>query len=167
MRLFSKALLFQAFFVPLEVAAQATVSVQLPDVQIFADRLVRGDADTYGLGDWQCAFTATLSGRRLKLDGRISFTEKANDFTTIVGFFHQSILLSELEHYRNAAFSMEPAKGSVSGENIGARGFRWFEGQGIIRRANIQTDTFGSDTGNIGGTVQFAPIKIKVRFLRV
>lgn len=167
MFLFPKALVFPLCFLPLGLLAQQVLTLQLPDVQIFADQLLKGDADTYGLGDWACTFTVALDGYQLKLEGKITFTEKANDFTTIVGKFHQNILARELQLYRNAVFSLEQSKGSVRGPNIGARGYQWFEGQGMVRRAFIQTDTFGSDTGNIGGIVQFAPIRLIVKHLRV
>jgi len=65
--------------------AQQSFDITLPDVQIIAERVVRGDGDTYGMGDWHCAFNVSLEGPVLKIDGNISFTEKANDFTTIVG----------------------------------------------------------------------------------
>ena len=144
------------------LSAQQSFSIALPDAQLVADRIMRGDGDTYGLGDWHCAFTVALDGTVLKVDGTISFTEKANDFTTIVGDYHQRIEVGELERCRHCVVSLSETQGVVSGLNIGARGYRWFGGQGLVRRARIQTDVFGVDAGHIGGTIQFAPIQVLV-----
>ncbi len=162
MCLIPKTLFLSACLVATGATAQQSFSIQLPDAQIIANRVVRGDGDTYGLGDWKCAFTVALDGTQLKVDGKISFTEKANDFTTIVGEYHQSVPVGALERCRHCLVSLDETQGTVTGPNIGARGYRWFNGQGLLRRARIQTDTFGNDTGNIGGTVQFAPIRVLV-----
>jgi hypothetical protein len=142
--------------------AQPTITVALPDAFITADRVLRGDADTYGLGDWQATFTATIDGSQILLTGTISFTENANDFTTIVGRFIKVINIEALEGCSHCQVVVDGGQGTVSGPNIGARGYRWFEGKGLIKRAWIQTDTFGADTGNIGGTIQFEPLEIRV-----
>lgn len=143
-------------------AAQQSFEIALPDAHILADRLQRGDGDTYGLGDWHCAFSIALEGQELVVDGQIVFSENANDYTTIAGVYHRRIAVAELERCRHCWVRLEEAKGSVGGPNIGARGYRWFMGQGLVRRAKIQTDTFGDDVGRIGGTIQFAPIKVIV-----
>lgn len=145
--------------------AQRPLSIQLSDAHITANRLTRGDGDTYGLGDWRCAFTIKLVGTVLHLDGTIMFTEKANDFTTIVGEYHRRIPVDELEKCRSCRISLDETYGTAIGPNIGARGYRWFDGQGLVRRAKIQTDTFGDDTGHIGGTVQFSPVRVLIECL--
>jgi hypothetical protein len=155
-------LFFLSCFLAADVLAQKSFNIELPDIQITASRIVRGDGDTYGLGDWKSTFTVALDGTTLKVDGTISFTEKANDFTTIVGEYHQRIAVGALERCRHCQVTLGETTGSVSGPNIGARGYRWFGGQGLIRRAKIQTDIFGEDVGNIGGTIQFALIRILV-----
>lgn len=154
--------LFLLVFATLDLVAQESFSIALPDAQITAHRIVQGDGDTYGLGDWRCAFTVTLEGTVLKVDGKIRFAENANDFTTIVGEYHQQVEVGALEHCRQCLVSLDESQGTVTGPNIGARGYRWFAGQGLIRRARIQTDIFGEDAGNIGGTIQFAPIRVLV-----
>ncbi len=156
------ALLLLACFLANTSDAQQSFNIELPDMQITANHIVRGDGDTYGLGDWKSTFTVTLDGTMLKVDGTISFTEKANDFTTIVGEYRQRIEVGALERCRHCQVSLGETTGSVSGPNIGARGYRWFGGQGLIRRAKIQTDVFGEDVGNIGGTIQFVPVRISV-----
>jgi len=145
-----------------KMPAQQSFNLELPDIQITANRVLRGDGDTYGLGDWKSTFTVALDGTILKVDGTISFTEKANDFTTIVGEYHQRIEVRALERCRHCQVSLGETTGAVSGPNIGARGYRWFGGQGLVRWAKIQTDVFGEDVGNIGGTIQFVPIRILV-----
>jgi len=141
--------------------AQDTLIVNLPDIDIFAGKVTRGDADVYGLGDWTCKFEVeVLDGAKLLLKGTISFWEKANDYTTIVGKYEQELSLKALEPYAWFRLQIESPSGSVGGPNIGARGFRWFSGEGLIQKAYIQTDTFGEDAGRIGGTVKFRPLKI-------
>ena len=157
-----KTIFLSACFLANAAIAQKSFSISLPDVQIYADRIVRGDGDTYGLGDWQCAFTVALVGSMIQVDGKITFTEKANDFTTIEGEYHQRIAVGELERCRHCQVSLDGTSGTVHGSNIGARGYRWFDGHGFILRAKIQTDTFGNDVGNIGGVVQFVPVRIVV-----
>lgn len=143
--------------------AQQSFQIVLPDAEILADKLVRGDADTYGLGDWRCTFRASIDGTFLLLEGDIVFSEKANDYTVITGAFRSRIEVGELAKCRLCDVALEEAEGVVAGPNIGARGYRWYKGQGIVRRARIVTDTFGEDVGRIGGTVEFAPIRVTVR----
>lgn len=162
MRTLRNTLAFCACLLAATPYAQQSFDIMLPDAQIIAERVVRGDGDTYGLGDWHCAFNVSLEGTMLKIEGKISFTEKANDFTTIVGEYHQQIAVGALERCRHCFVSLNETQGKVTGPNIGARGYQWFAGQGLVRRAKIQTDTFGEDTGNIGGTIQFAPIRVLV-----
>ncbi|MBX2892955.1 MAG: hypothetical protein KF734_18740 [Saprospiraceae bacterium] len=159
-------LIFLSFYLaPLTaLSAQASrdVVVMLPEARIVADRLVRGDGDTYGLGDWRCDFRVELDGSTLHVIGKIVFAENGNDFTLIVGEYRQRIVVGELEKCRQCQLSLEEARGTVSGPNIGARGARWYVGQGLIRRAKIVTDTFGEDVGRVGGTVELAPVWVRV-----
>jgi hypothetical protein len=139
--------------------AQDAIVVTLPDIQIYADQLIRGDADTYGLGDWHSVFNMELRGTNLKVSGKIKFTENVNDYTTIVGEYSALIPVPALEKCQSCQLSL------VQGPNIGARGYKWYAGQGIIKRACIVTDTFGEDTGRIGGTIQFEKVTIHVNCL--
>lgn len=157
-----RGLFFCAALVPVVSNGQQTVTINLPDAQISAAKIVRGDGDTYGLGDWHCTFTLALRGATLFLNGKIVFAENANDFTTIKGTFQQKIHVGELERCRHCVLTLSDSLGSANGPNIGARGYRWFSGQGLIRRAKIQTDVFGTDAGHIGGTIQFVPIRVLV-----
>lgn len=143
--------------------AQHNVLVTLPDIEIYAGKVTRGDSDTYGLGNWSCSFKMELQGTDLKIDGAILFTENANDFTTIAGEYHALVPVKALEKCRTCEFSLDDSYGVVSGPNIGARGYRWYNGQGLIRRAKIVTDTFGDDAGKVGGTIQFEPVRVVVR----
>lgn len=156
-------LLFCALLVPAPARAQRSFQIDLPDVDFMADKILRGDADTYGLGDWSCTFRVSLDGNFLQIEGTIVFSERANDFTVITGAFSRRVEVGELEKCRLCNVALEDIEGVVAGPNIGARGYRWYKGQGIIRRARIVTDTFGDDTGRIGGTIQFTPIRVAVR----
>jgi hypothetical protein len=94
-------LFFLSCFWAVNSLAQQSFNIELSDVQITANRVVRGDGDTYGLGDWKSNFTVAQEGTLLKVDGTISFTEKANDFTTILGEYHQRIEVGALERCRH------------------------------------------------------------------
>jgi hypothetical protein len=144
------------------LSAQTVFLFQIPDVSIVADKITKGDGDTYGLGDWRCNFKAALTGTVLKVSGDIVFTEKANDFSTIVGHFEQNYNVQALEQCKQCTVLIDEPMGSVSGLNVGARGYKWYRGQGLIRKAKIQTDVFGDDAGHIGGMVRFSPIKLVV-----
>lgn len=162
MPIFPKILLVYFSLFAKALLAQQSFYIVLPDAQITANRLVRGDGDTYGLGDWQCDFSMALQDTVLRIEGKIWFRERANDFTTIVGEYHGQMAVSALSRCRHCLISLDKTEGSVVGANIGARGYRWFGGQGLVRRARIQTDVFGNDVGNIGGRVQFLPVRIWV-----
>ncbi len=145
--------------------AQQILTIPLPDVEIWATRLRQGNADIYGRGDWQIHFTASLEGANLLLKGNILFSEKADDFTEIAGSFEQILHIQALEICQSCQLRPMIEKGTVKGKNIGARGFRWFAGQGLIRRAWVRTDTFGDDVGFIGGKVEFEPFSVSVQCL--
>lgn len=149
-----------ALTTPLLCAAQPILTLHLPDVSITANRLVKGDADIYGLGNWHCTFHLELDGQKVLLKGYIVFSEKANDSTVIIGQVKQELAWTALEGYELCARVLDLNSGSVGGSNIGARGARWYAGHGLIRRAYVVTDTFGNDVGRIGGLVQFRPVKV-------
>lgn len=157
---YSTIIIAIALATPLLCVAQPVITLHLPDVSITANRLVKGDADTYGLGDWHCTFHLDLDGQRVLLKGYIVFSEKANDSTVIVGQVKHDLALPSLEGYELCVKALDLSSGSVGGPNIGARGARWYAGQGLIRRAYVVTDTFGNDVGRIGGLVQFRPVKV-------
>lgn len=154
--------LLVACYATTPVNAQEYLDIALPAAQIKADKLIRGDGDTYGLGDWRCQFSFKLNGSQLEVRGNIRFSENANDFTTITGTYFQQIQVQELERCKHCELSLEDGSGFVKGPNIGARGYQWFNGYGLVRGAMIQTDTFGDDVGHIGGTVQFNTIRVLI-----
>jgi hypothetical protein len=157
------ALCLIAWFINLSTsAAQQTIQIHIPDQQITANKLEGGDGDLYGLGDWLCSVSVRLERDTLVIDSYILFKENANDFTTIKGKKQQRIVVPELAGCYRCGPMLHTSEGEVKGPNIGARGFRWFVGQGIIRRASIRTDTFGEDTGHVGGTIQFVPIQVSL-----
>jgi hypothetical protein len=147
------------------VSAQQILDIQLPDMEIWATQLLRGNADLYGRGDWQLNVTVALEGYSLNVKGKILFSEKADDFTEIVGGFEQTLQIEAIQRCQSCQLRILENKGSVKGKNIGARGFRWFDGHGLIRRAKIRTDTFGDDVGVIGGRIEFLPFQINVQCL--
>lgn len=155
-------LLFIFLFTNKKSNAQHFIEVNIPDAQIWADKITNGDGDVFGKGDWSCTFTAKIDDDFLVIDGKISFAEKANDFTTIVGTYHNRILVAELQKCRHCEVSLDTDLGKVSGPNAGARGTQMYIGKGIIKSAKIVTDTFGNDNGNIGGKVKFNPIQINI-----
>ena len=155
-------MLFLFLFTKNKSIAQQYININIPDVQIWADKITNGDADLYGSGDWCCTFTTRIDGDYLVLDGKISFAEKAGDFTTIIGSYHHRILVEELQKCSSCEVSLEEKIGFLSGQNVGARGVQTYNGKGIIRSAKIVTDTFGNDNGKVGGRIKFNPIRFKV-----
>ena len=163
MQTFTKSLLFILFFLFLNKSnAQHFIEINIPDAQIIANKITNGDGDVYGKGDWYCSFTAKIEDDVLVINGKICFSEKANDFTTIVGTYQSRIVVAELQKCRHCEVSLETEAGSVSGVNAGARGYQLYNGSGIIKSAKIVTDTFGNDAGNIGGKIKFVPIRINI-----
>lgn len=147
---------------PLHARAQDTLMVALPDIYITADRIMQGDGDTYGLGDWNCVFTLALEDSLLLLKGRVVFEENANDHTRITGRYEGYWGLSILNKYKSCRVKLGLSSGSVSGQNFGARGYRRFRGQGLIRSARVRCDVLGMDAGHIGAGVHFAPVILKL-----
>ena len=150
------------FGLPARGWSQDTILVALPDVYITADRVLQGDGDTYGLGEWKCVFSVALEDSLLLLKGRVVFSENANDFTRIVGRYEGYWGLEVLKKYKSCRLRLAQASGSVSGQNFGARGYRRFKGQGLIRSARVRCDVLGTDTGQIGVGVHFAPLVLKL-----
>jgi len=147
----------------LRAAAQSLIAVPLPDITVWADKCVQGDRDIYGLGTWSCSIKAKIVQRQLVLTGKIIFIEEANDFTLIVGHFTKVMNIAPC--LPGGEWAIEPVgnmAGSVAGLNTGASGIHFFEGTGLIQRAYLITDTFGEDTGNIGGTLKLKPLQVRI-----
>ncbi len=163
-KLIQRTLLLIHIVLPTASRAQSNIALQvpLPDAVIYADQLTKGDGDVYGLGDWSANFTLTIDSHVLVVRGSMIFTEKANDHTTIVGNFEQRIEVEALKNCRFCAAELVENTGFVQGPNVGARGYRWYSGKGLVKNAYIMTDTFGTDVGLIGGVVRFAPVSIRL-----
>ena len=144
------------------LGAQQTLWIALPDAHIVADRLTKGDCDTYGLGDWHCRFTATIEDSLIVLNGSISFSENANDYTTIVGAWRSELYVAELARCSKCRLILHDNSGQVSGKNIGARGYQTVVGKGMIRKARVLSDTFGCDAGKLGAYLSFRPILLAI-----
>lgn len=161
-----RAIQRQIFFIlllPTALAAQTQrVYVRLPDLNLQADQLLRGDGDTYGLGNWTARFVLRREDDFLLLDGKLIFTEDAHDHTTIVGTVHKRYRLSALQNCRNCTVRLMQDVGVAEGPNIGARGYRWFEGRGLLKKAYLRTDVFGADTGHIGGRFVFRRLGLEI-----
>ena len=152
-------------FFSLSAYAQETISIQIPDFDIYANQLMRGDADTYGLGNFKLKIEASVVDGKLYLSSKLKFEEGANDFTTIRGEFTQMFEVKRLTQCRTCEIKLENYLGTIEGDNFGARGYRVFKGDGLFESATIQTDTFGTDTGKIGGRVKMKPIQIIIQCL--
>jgi hypothetical protein len=158
--LFLICMLFQA-----PLAAQTNLEIPLPNITIIADKILQGDGDTYGLGTWDLKVKVWLEGYVLHMEGQIVFSENANDFTVIAGSFEQQIIVEDLKKCQHCLLKLNDPEGRVSGPNVGARGYRWYSGQGLVRRARIVTDTFGADNGHVGGTIEWMPLKVLIHCL--
>jgi len=163
-KLVQRTLLLIYTVLPMAAQAQSNITIQvpLPDAAIYADQLTKGDGDVYGLGDWSANFSFTIDSHVLVVRGSMIFAEKANDHTTIVGNFEQRIEVEALKNCRFCAAELVENTGFVQGPNVGARGYRWYSGRGLVKNAYIITDTFGTDVGRIGGVVRFAPVSIRL-----
>jgi hypothetical protein len=142
--------------------AQKTIEIVVPAMTIVADQLQAGDADLYGLGDWQCKASARFDGTDVVLEAHIVFSERSNDYSVLAGSAQKRVKLTQLEGCRHCEWILLPDRGTVSGPNVGARGYKWYVGKGLIARAFIQTDTFGDDLGRAGGSLYFAPVRVLV-----
>ena len=148
------------------IVAQETLILHIPDTEIWADKLLSGDADIYGLGNWQCDFSATIIGHYLWIHGKITFSEQANDHTVIVGTVHRCFNIKTLSKQSGyEIIGMKTNKGNAHGMNIGARGYTTFLGGGIVKTATFVTDTFGNDVGKVGGKVKFMPLVLRIKHL--
>lgn len=140
-----------------------SVRIQIPEMQIYADRLVRGDEELWGLGDWECVWDIELSGDSIYIRGKILFRELANDMSVFVGKVERRIRAEELAQCPFCTLDDFVQQGCISGKNAGAVGYRRYRGVGIVRSGFIQTDTFGPDLGKVGGTVRFRPMEVPLR----
>jgi hypothetical protein len=163
-QLIQRTLLLMYMVLPTAARAQSDITIQipLPDAAIYANHLTKGDGDIYGLGDWFAHFTLSIDSHVLVVRGSVIFAEKTNDYTTISGTYEQRIEVEALRHCRFCAPELVENTGFVGGPNVGARGYRWYSGKGLVKNAYIVTDTFGTDVGRIGGTVRFAPVSIRL-----
>jgi hypothetical protein len=143
--------------------AQEVCTIQIPDQTLFADQMLNGDGDLYGLGSWQIHVNVEVIQRELVIRAEIIFSEDANDQTTIMGIKEWSIPIGKVNQ-ENLRLVI-PATGHASGKNIGARGTRTWQGFGLIEKVHICTDTFGTDTGKVGGTLVFRPIELTYEVL--
>jgi len=142
--------------------AQETIILNIPDITIYANELIQGNSDTYGRGVWKSNFTLEIIDDQVNLKAELLFLENQGDNTIITGKFEGNYPIPSFIKYPNCSFKLPVKKGVVEGANFGARGFRTFEGKGIIHTISIQTDTFGDDVGKVGGTIHFNPIEIIV-----
>ena len=58
--------------------AQSSLSINIPDLEIRADKLIQGDADTYGRGDWKCEVTVHIIEDTINVTGNIIFSENGS-----------------------------------------------------------------------------------------
>lgn len=150
-------------FLPFLLRSQKMLTIPLPDLEVFADKLRSGDCDLYGLGNWQCEVSVKIDGAYLVLKTKAVFSEDNPDYTVIEGGSSKKIYVEELAKYTFCDLELEQFSGSVNGKNIGARGYRWYYGNGMIKKAWIVTDTFGCDVGKVGGTIQLHPLRVNVQ----
>jgi hypothetical protein len=148
---------------PASLHSQKMLTIPLPDLEVFADKLRSGDCDLYGLGNWQCEISIKIDGAYLVLKAKAVFSEDNPDYTVIEGSVSKRIYVEELAKYAFCDLEQEHFSGSVSGKNIGARGYRWYYGSGMVKKAWIVTDTFGCDVGKVGGTIQLHPLRVSVQ----
>jgi len=138
--------------------AQSSLSINIPDLEIRADKLIQGDADTYGRGDWKCEVTVHIIEDTINVTGSIIFSENEADRTIIKGDFRKVFVSPMLRKFQSCELDEKKINGDAGGLNFGSREPVWVKGKGLIKRIKIRTDTFGNDIGKIGGILKFNPI---------
>lgn len=154
--------IFLLIALPLNAVAQQTIRVPLPSIEIWADKLEHGDCDTFGKGTWMCSVETEIEGDELTISAKIWFLENSGDSTRITGAATRKMKIPSLKDYSACTILNKGGSGRLNGVNIGARSFRNYEGQGIIRSGYIQTDTHGCDVGKIGGKLTLKPLYLKI-----
>jgi hypothetical protein len=144
------------------IGAQEVITVQLPEIEIYADQLLNGDGDIYGLGGFSVDVHAEIRDSLLVIHAQILFEEGQNDQTTLFGSNTYAFEVKRLSQCQSCGLKVRQHDGQLTGKNIGARGFRRWMGNGIVHSALIQTDTFGSDIGKVGGQILLRPIEIEI-----
>jgi hypothetical protein len=144
------------------IGAQEVITVQLPEIEIYADQLLNGDGDIYGLGTFSVEVQASIEDSMLVIDTQMIFEEGQNDQTTIYNSSRFAFQVKRLSACQSCGLKVRQHDGQLTGKNIGARGFRRWMGNGIVHSALIQTDTFGSDIGKVGGQILLRPIEIEI-----
>lgn len=59
------------------LAAQEAAIIKIPDKEIIADRLIRGNGDTYSMGDCWCSFRLSRTNDMLMLNGEMMAAQKS------------------------------------------------------------------------------------------
>jgi len=145
--------------------AQHQIIINLPNIEIKGDKLMHGDADTYGRGIWKCEVNAKIVGDSILIAGSILFAENEADRTLIKGDFKKLLFCPSLQKFQNCHHEPDEINGSVGGPNYGAREPLWIKGNGLIHKIKIRTDTFGEDVGKIGGVLHFNPMILNIECL--
>jgi hypothetical protein len=164
MRKFCLIFFFKFLFTQLGWA-QTSVTIDVPAFEIYADQLLHGDGDTYGMGTFRIQVTASIDNGQIVLQSQIIFEEGANDFTVILGNTVHRFDIEVLQTCKHCQLTLLQGRGHLNGVNIGARGFKRFDGHHLIQSADIQTDTFGDDVGKIGGKVKLKPFTVLIKCL--
>jgi hypothetical protein len=151
-----------SLFLVTALYSQDTINVQISPIDLYANELTRGDGDLYGLGSFQIESQIKLSGAEVQINLYMRFEEGAHDFTTIIGQKTTTETLPELLPCLSQRCRIIGPIGSLNNQNIGARGYRNFAGTGHLKSAYVQTDTFGSDVGQIGGQIKFDTLRIVI-----
>lgn len=135
--------------------------VPIPPVTVLATDLESGDCDLYGRGEWHADVTASLSGNYLVLKGEILFNENAGDNTRIRGKFQQKIKLPPMPEIPSwCRRRLRLQRGSIGGKNTGPIGPSRYTGSGLIKQADVVSDTWDCEVGTAGGTLYFFPATV-------
>ena len=144
------------------VKAQETILVPLADIELWATEIEQGDCDTYGKGYFECRVTASVKKSNVILKCKIRLLEQSGDHTILTGTYRRVISVPELEKYSACKKIKKNRSGTIKGRNFGARGFRHFNGKGLIKSGYLRTDTFGCDNGKAGGRIKLHPLILRV-----
>ncbi|MEM7372614.1 MAG: hypothetical protein AAF587_28595 [Bacteroidota bacterium] len=125
---------------------------------------VKGDCEMYGHNPQISINVNTcVNGDKVVLSGLIKLKENKADWTTFVQEFRQEIPVQELASQNVVFASFQQGEGALrASAGMHQHQYKTFQGQGLIKSANILSDTNGEDCGKLGGTIHFHPLVMHV-----
>lgn len=152
-------------FVSILVQAQhQQLVILVPAIEVYDLQKIDGDCDIYGHNPQiSISASACVNGGKVVVSGLIKIKENRADWTTFTKEFRQEIYVRELANQEVVFASFQESEGALKASGgMHQHHYKSFEGHGLIKSANILSDTNGLDCGKLGGTIQFQPLVMYV-----